>query len=483
MIPEGGNNLVCVAVPRERVLLPGFVDSRDTVIETLKKAGQDGGKKSTSGCRIEINRNELVYWFLNDPRQAEWLLFLDNDMVFPSELGVQLSKWRKPVVGGLYFQSGPPHDPIVFDQGQLRDNKWGVPTQYYNPLRDQVFDFLEMNRVPFIPYPMILTNPTGDPLLSCGGVGTGALMIHRSVLEQMRPPWFIYKGDEGEDLLFCQRVREELGLPVYVDMSTMCGHLTLETKTQADFRQTFLERGLFLSGYDHTIAVRWLSAFFGLTPEQADEQLSSYHPSQMGALWADAETLTPEQVLDFYKDPRVGRLYVTELLNWNQSQMFRSMRRQLINVRDKRVLEIGGGIGTVSIQLMLQRNKVHMVEPNKILRDFARFVLTWQLNRLAGGTQCGGLQFFRKLPTSTKYDYVVALDVFEHIHPSELPGMLIEIGKLVPEGGWLLHHNNWGQQDLFPFHYDHSGSWDAWLRAAGFFPANPPFWSLKIRNN
>lgn len=482
MIPDGGNGLVCVVEPRERMLLPAFVDSRDSVKDVLRAAGLYGGYHRTQGCRIEINRNELVYGFLNDPRQAEWWLSLDNDMVFPTEIGIVLSSRRLPVVGGLYFQSAHPYDPVAYTLGEKRPNRWGVPTQYYNPLRDQVYDFLEINGVPYIPYPMTMQKPLGDPLLRCDGCGTGALMVHRSVFERLQPPWFTFNGDEGEDLLFCQRVRTELELPVHVDMSVLCGHIATETKTQADFRQKFLERGFFLTGYDHAKAVEWLAEFMDLELINADELLRNYHPEQMGKLWhEEAMAGQADKVLEFYEDPRVGRLYITELLNWNRTPAFRSLCKHLLTIRNGRVLEIGGGIGSAAMQLALQRNDVTMVEPNQLLRSFTAYRWNKLQARLAGGSVYGHLQLRKAMPRSFMYDTVVAIDVFEHVHPSVLPELLIEIGKMVPEGGWMYHHNNWGQQDLFPFHYDNSENWNTWLRAAGFYPANPPFWSLKIR--
>ena len=59
-------------------------------------------------------------------------------------------------------------------------------------------------------------------------VGTGAMLIRRSVLQRLAAPWFVdhpATPGGGSDTMFCVRVREELKLPVYCDTATRVGHL------------------------------------------------------------------------------------------------------------------------------------------------------------------------------------------------------------------------------------------------------------------
>ncbi len=61
------------------------------------------------------------------------------------------------------------------------------------------------------------------------------------------------------------------------------------------------------------------------------------------------------------------------------------------------------------------------------------------------------------------YSLVVAIDVIEHVHPDELQGFLETIGRVLGEDGTLFCNVNWGQQDIYPMHYNHSQAFEAWL--------------------
>jgi hypothetical protein len=476
-----GNGLVCVGSPRERLFLPVFVDSRDLVEDHLRRVNRFGGRIQVPGCRIDHNRNRVVEEFLSSERQAEWLLFLDNDMIFPAQLAERLVKRDKPVIGALYFMAGEIYDPIVYQLGRIKPDRYGRPTQMWTPMRDRVYDFLIANGIPSINKAMMLENVDEDSLLPCDGVGTGAMLIHRSVLETLSSPWFEFKGMEGEDLRFCKRVTDELGHQIYTDMSLICGHLDIIAQGHTQFMKAYEARGVQISNYSTEHAVEWLSNFFGEDPQVVMGKLQTYHPAMMGEVWKAFSPETADEVLAFYMDETVGEMYAYELIRWNTSDMFNMFRKNLVQYHDCHVLEIGGGVGSISIQMAFQGCDVTMVEPNKVLRDFTQYRWEWTKGRVPTVDRYGSLKVVDKLPRSGEFEVVIALDVFEHIHADELPKMLKKIGKMVPERGRMFHHNNWEQQDLFPFHFNHSQEWEGWLRKAGFYPLEPPFVSLKIK--
>jgi predicted TPR repeat methyltransferase len=66
-----------------------------------------------------------------------------------------------------------------------------------------------------------------------------------------------------------------------------------------------------------------------------------------------------------------------------------------------------------------------------------------------------------------KYELILAIDTFEHIHPDELDPVLTAIEKSLASGGYLYCHNNWGQQDIYPMHFDHSKRFAEWAKVIG----------------
>ena len=161
-------------------------------------------------------RNRLVDEFLTNEAYAEaqWLWFLDADMVWEPDLmhrmvarAVQMDL---RVLGGLCV--------IVTADGPL--------TTLFAPDDDTVTQVL-------------LDWPEGT-VCEVAATGTGCLMVHRSVLEEMRQKsgsaknaWFGFDvvrsrtGKEwalGEDISFCLRLQELTDHKVYVDTTAHVGH-------------------------------------------------------------------------------------------------------------------------------------------------------------------------------------------------------------------------------------------------------------------
>lgn len=185
-----------------------------------------------SGPRVAEARNQIIDEFAKV--DAEWLLFLDADMVFEGSLADDLiavaDPDTAPIVGGLCFAGihGVRVFPTIYkltsDEGRV-----GV-----EPVED---------------YPK-------DALVKVGATGAACLLIHRSVLAAMNRPgpqpgerfdpsihgfatgadgsrnehvWFAESlrnkaGKQlGEDIAFCWRA-QALGFPVHVHTGIKVGH-------------------------------------------------------------------------------------------------------------------------------------------------------------------------------------------------------------------------------------------------------------------
>lgn len=171
--------------------------------------------------QIVNSRNTIVQQFLANTDGAEWLVFLDDDQVYPLNLleilAESIDRNDRRIVG----------IPV-----------WRFASQDAGPVRvtHNVFDLHESGA--FVEW----TDPLPEnAVMQVAAVGTGCMAVHRSVFEEMRDHskangtgerwcWFrhvVYQPAdlaEGEDLGFC-RYALALGIPVWVNTSLTLSHL------------------------------------------------------------------------------------------------------------------------------------------------------------------------------------------------------------------------------------------------------------------
>lgn len=172
---------------------------------------------------IPMARNEVVETFLTQ-RFAHWLLFLDNDMIFPADtidtLLALADPEKVPILGGLYLT---PLQPDSKNKQHLE----------YLPTWTHAGDGGGERAV-------VMSVNFDEPLMQLHTCGMGCTLIHRSVLEVMQEayshdPWKWFDHDRvqvgdreperlGEDLTFCTRARD-LGFTVWGTPSVRCGHI------------------------------------------------------------------------------------------------------------------------------------------------------------------------------------------------------------------------------------------------------------------
>jgi hypothetical protein len=154
-----------------------------------------------TGMRSEYAREALLQEFLKG--EAEWVFIVDTDMILPPDALKRLLRWRKKMVTGLYFGRGERGYPVIFTPHQPLD---------------------EWPKIRYFEYPQ------DSGLIEVGATGHGCLLIHRSVIEAMKPPYSRlgpWKGEEvvGSDVRLCMKARKEAGVKIWCDTSLKCGHL------------------------------------------------------------------------------------------------------------------------------------------------------------------------------------------------------------------------------------------------------------------
>lgn len=154
---------------------------------------------------ISASRNSIVQEFLNRT-SADYLMFIDSDTLFPIYGISRLISRNKDVIGGIYYHKDKSHLPTIYKMGE--DGFFRCYSDF----------------------------TTFDEPFKVDGIGTGFLLIKRSVLQRFVPdvvkllgtPFgFGYAPDgveEGEDLSFCRRLKK-LGIDVWADPTFDLGHV------------------------------------------------------------------------------------------------------------------------------------------------------------------------------------------------------------------------------------------------------------------
>ena len=142
-----------------------------------------------AGSILPAQRDELA-----NELEGDWLLFIDDDMVVPTDTLTRLLDHGVDIVGGLAFRRNPPYLPCIA--------RWNADNQVMETVVD----------VP----------RTG--LVEVGGIGMGCTLIRRRVFETLAAPRFAHRGGLGEDYSFCL-LAAEAGFKIYCDTSLVIGHV------------------------------------------------------------------------------------------------------------------------------------------------------------------------------------------------------------------------------------------------------------------
>lgn len=175
---------------------------------------------SCSGPHGLVEGRNLAVRFFLDQTPHEWLLWIDTDMGFKPESLDRLFEAahpdHRPVVGGLCFaakQVGP--------DGYGGFRIVPLPTMF-KLARDPKGDVGFMNMSVY----------ARDALVQVGGTGSAFILIHRTVLEDIRAKhgdtWYdLISYENGkqisEDLSFCWRVGD-VGSPIFVHTGIRTTH-------------------------------------------------------------------------------------------------------------------------------------------------------------------------------------------------------------------------------------------------------------------
>ena len=178
------------------------------------------------GSILTLQRNECI-----QRMRGEWILFVDDDMVWDADAIARLVQTRDEhdldVVGGLCFRRTHPHQPTLYQ----RDD---TDTQLY----------VTMEKWP------------EDELVEVDATGCAFLLVTVRALEKIAggpmppldmrvggppPNFFRWEGIKGEDIRFCEDLRAA-GNKIFVDTSIKVGHVSEMIIDERDFYRAIAER-------------------------------------------------------------------------------------------------------------------------------------------------------------------------------------------------------------------------------------------------
>ncbi len=201
-----------------------------------------------------------------------------------------------------------------------------------------------------------------------------------------------------------------------------------------------------------------LARFLNIAPEEAARRVKEYNVGMAAAKWREANPKTKDDVEKFYREQGAEN-YLYELIPWNYaSPAYQERVAPLVQYHGRKILEIGAGIGSLCIALAYAGNQVTYCDISPVLGAFAMQRFEDRHLPIPVVTSVAGQRDF---------DIIVANDFFEHVHKDALPGLLRELAACLKDGGFVYHRSNFGQQDIFPMHFDHGEYFNQMATDAG----------------
>lgn len=151
-----------------------------------------------NGYELSTMRNNIVEYALSG--DYTHVLFLDLDMIYPTNTIKALLEADKNIVCSFYVRRSPPNIPLFLLATETR-------------------------------YVMRPEWPPGMGVYEVGAVSPGGLLVRTEVFRKIRPPWFSYnkKAPNGnivsEDIYFSVRARDA-GFKLWCRTDLILGHIS-----------------------------------------------------------------------------------------------------------------------------------------------------------------------------------------------------------------------------------------------------------------
>lgn len=181
------------------------------------------------GSILALQRNHLV-----QRMRGDWILFIDDDMVWQSDAILRLLKTRDDLIGqgfepdmlgALCFRRSAPHTPTLFFKHAAG------PYNFMEEWEDDVVE-VDATGMAFCLIQVSAFEKIADTEMPPYDV---------RVAGQRMPDFFRWHGSLGEDLRFCQDLKQAGG-SIYVDTRVHIGHVAEKVVGHRDFLREVADR-------------------------------------------------------------------------------------------------------------------------------------------------------------------------------------------------------------------------------------------------
>lgn len=185
---------ICLAIPCVGTVR---IETLMSVVAMLNQTRHDIYFAYREGAYIEQNRARLIQIAVE--QGCDKLFFLDSDIVVEGDVINKLLAHNKPVIGAAY-------------------NNRSLPLYSNVKIADETGKLINYPELP-------------KELFKCAAVPTGAMLIDLPTVTKLSQPWFdlTYFEDGtlnlGEDVYFCMKLTQELGVEIWCDPTIQIGHI------------------------------------------------------------------------------------------------------------------------------------------------------------------------------------------------------------------------------------------------------------------
>lgn len=200
-----------------------------------------------------------------------------------------------------------------------------------------------------------------------------------------------------------------------------------------------------------------LSDFLGISLDKVKKRAKGYGTNLLRDEW---EKLGHK----IYSESEV---YLFDIWKHNTSQRFKGFSAPLMNIHDRKILDFGGGLGTLAM-ILSEKNKVYYYDVPGIISDFAKF----RFNK--HGSE---VKVVENLDDYHNYfDIVLALEVMEHVQDLDLE--ISRISNAIQDYGSFYFKNSFCALDVYPCHYDYQ---PIWINTLKKYDLNPVSSNLSVK--
>jgi hypothetical protein len=156
----------------------------------------DFGFLTPSRMTIDACRNYACRIAMEN--EFDYILMLDDDVLIPVDSYSKLLAADKDVVAGNVVIRGYPYNNMIFKFSEDRKK-----LDYYNEIPPELGNLVEVD-----------------------AVGCSLTLIKVSLLQKMRPPYFVTGTHNTEDIYFCLKAKDQVpDVKIYCDLSVECDHI------------------------------------------------------------------------------------------------------------------------------------------------------------------------------------------------------------------------------------------------------------------